>query len=144
MVGRLLLSSQFLRNVLFAGSSQRLAALLPYQSMKFFLPLATSEAQAERIHARIADRLKAMGYEITTHRIASVVHRREGRIIKDAVGYPADNDEIVLAIFKNEIGYFVCTYSQGAVWGHPVTIRYAMVESAEDFDQADFNQKGPE
>ncbi|GAB4023968.1 hypothetical protein [Spirosoma koreense] len=105
--------------------------------MKFFLPSATSDEQAERVHTRIANRLKEIGYELTAHRMASVVYRREGKLVTDTVGDPSDNDEIVLAIFKNEVGYFVCTYSQGAVWGHPATVRYSMVESAEGFDQTD-------
>lgn len=111
--------------------------------MKFFLPLATSEEQAERVYARIANRLKEIGYELTPHRIASVVYRREDKLVSYTVGAPTDQDEIVLAIFKNEVGYFVCTYNQGAVGGHPITVRYATVESAVDFDQADFNEKGP-
>ncbi len=109
--------------------------------MQFFLPLATSKEQAERVYTRIANRLKELGYELTPHRIAKVIYRREGRLISNAVGASCDNDEVVLAIFKNDVGYFVCTYSQGAVWGEPITVRYSMVESAEAFDNEVIDQK---
>lgn len=111
--------------------------------MKFFLPLATSDEQAERVHSRIADYLKEKGYELTPHRVAKINYRREGKIVSDVVGAPSANGEIVLAIFKNDVGYFICTYSQGAVWGEPIVIRYGMVESVEDFDGADFNENEP-
>ncbi len=109
--------------------------------MQFFLPLATSPQQAERIYCRIANRLKELGYALTDHRIAQVSYRREGRIVSDAVGVPCDNGEIVLAIFENDVGYFICTYSQGAVGGEPLTVRYAVVESADAFDESDIDQK---
>lgn len=112
--------------------------------MKFFLPLATSEKQAERVYARITNHVKEIGYEVTPHRIASVMYRRGDKLVNAIVGASSDNDEIILAIFKNDVGYFVCTYSQGAVWGHPMTILYPSVESAEDFDRADFNETSPE
>lgn len=111
--------------------------------MKFFLPLASNKEQAERVYGRIANRLKELGYELTTHRIAKIIYRREGKIVSDAVGSSCAIGEIVLAIFKNDIGYFICSYSQGAVWGEPITVRYSMVESAESFDDEEIDEKKP-
>ena len=111
--------------------------------MKFFLPLATSDEQAERVYSRIANRLKELGYELTSHRIAKVIYRREGKLVSDAVGAGSENGEVVLAIFKNDVGYFICTYSRGAVWGEPITARYTVVESAEAFDEEQIDQKEP-
>jgi hypothetical protein len=102
--------------------------------MKFFLPLATNDVQAERIYTRISDRLKGMGYIITSHRVRQVIYRQGQKLIGETVGAASDNGEIVLAIFKNDIGYFICTYSCGAVWGEPVVARYTVTESADFFD----------
>ncbi len=102
--------------------------------MKFFLPLATDANQTERVYNRIIDRLQNIGCAITSDRIYKVIYRREGRIVSDAVGAAADNGEIVLAIFRNDVGYFICTYSCGAVWGEPIIARYPMVEEVEYFD----------
>ncbi|PRY25906.1 hypothetical protein CLV58_13641 [Spirosoma oryzae] len=112
--------------------------------MQFFIPLATSPQQAERIHYRIVSRLTALGYALTDHRIARVIYRRDGRIISDAVGSRCDNGEIVLAIFKYDVGYAICTYSHGAVGGSPVTVGYGLVESANVFDELDSNAQGPQ
>jgi hypothetical protein len=102
--------------------------------MKFFLPLATNDVQAERIYTRISDRLKGMGYIITIHRVYKVIYRQGEKLISETVGAASDNGEIVLAIFKNDIGYFVCTYSCGAVWGEPIVARYTVTEAADFFD----------
>lgn len=85
--------------------------------MKFFLPLAADNEQAKRVYERIIDRLRSIGCELTAQRIYKVIHRREGQIITDTVGLAAENGEIVLAIFQNDVGYFICTYSCGAVLG---------------------------
>ena len=112
--------------------------------MHFFLPLATNAQQAERIHIRIANRLTEMGYELTTHRIYQVTYKRDGKIVSETVGAASSNGEIVLAIFKNDLGYFICTYSRGAVGGEPLVARYSVVESAEFFDEkaTNINQPG--
>jgi hypothetical protein len=98
------------------------------------MPLATSEVQAERIYTRIGDRLKSLGYIITSHRVHKVIYRQGQKLISETVGAASDNGEIVLAIFKNDIGYFVCTHSRGAVWGEPIVARYTVTEAADFFD----------
>lgn len=111
--------------------------------MKFFLPLATDDEQAKRVYIRIAHRLKEMGYVLTEHRISKVIYKREGKIVSEVVGSASDNGEVVLAIFKNDIGYFICTYSRGAVWGDPIVARYNVVEAAEAFDDENINPTDP-
>lgn len=103
--------------------------------MKFFLPLATSAEQTERVYARITDRLKKSGYELKADRIYKVIFREDDKLRSETVGAASDNGEIVLAIFNNDIGYFICTYSTGAVWGEPTVVRYLAVESVELFDK---------
>lgn len=113
----------------------RRLALLNLSIMKFFLPLATSTEQAERIYKRIFDRLKQSGYKLTPERIYKVIYREGDQLKSETVGASSSNGEIILAIFQNDIGYFVCTYSTGAVWGDPTIAEYLMVESAEKFDE---------
>jgi hypothetical protein len=102
--------------------------------MKFFMPLTTNDVQAERIHRRIADRLKGMGRSLSPSRVSRVVYERDGKMSNEAVGSPSDNGEIVLAIFKDEIGYNICTYSRGVVWGNPMMAHYSVTQWAELFD----------
>ncbi|CCH52012.1 hypothetical protein BN8_00979 [Fibrisoma limi BUZ 3] len=45
-----------------------------------------------------------MGYKL-------YAHRREGKLVSDTVGIPSGNDEVVLAIFKNEV---VISFAQTA------------------------------
>lgn len=102
--------------------------------MFFFLPLATSAEQAERVYARINDRLKKSGYKLTSKRIYKVIYHKNSQLISETVGAVSSNGELVLAIFQNDTGYFICTYSTGAVWGEPTIAKYLTVESAEIFD----------
>lgn len=103
--------------------------------MKFFLPLASSDEQAVRIYRRITNRLQNSGYTLQPDRIYKVIYRQGDRLRSETVGTVSDNGEIVLAIFQNDIGYFICTYSTGAVWGEPTLARYLLVESTELFDE---------
>ena len=103
--------------------------------MKFFLPLATSAEQTERVYQRICDRLKLNGYELKPERIYKVIYRQGDKLQSETVGAASDNGEIVLPIFQNDIGYFICTYSSGAGWGEPTVARYLVVESVEIFDE---------
>lgn len=103
--------------------------------MKFFLPLATSAEQTERVYVRITNRLKKSGYELKLPRIYKVIYREDDKLKSQTVGGSSDNGEIVLAIFQNDIGYFICTYSTGAVWGEPTVARYLAVESVELFEE---------
>ena len=91
--------------------------------MKFFLPFTIDPIQAERVYDRIGERLKGMGYDVTDVRVHKVIFRRGDKLVSETVGGASDNGEIVLAIFKNHIGYFICTYSQGVVWGDPIVAR---------------------
>ena len=102
--------------------------------MKFFMPLATNAEQAERVYLRISNYLKGSGYELKAPRIYKVIYRDGDRLRSETVGGASDQGEIVLAIFQNDIGYFICTYSTGAVWGKPTVAEYLMVESVEEFD----------
>lgn len=102
--------------------------------MKFFIPLATGEQQAERIYNRIIKRLEGLACEVTASRVYKVIYQMDGRTVSDTVGAAAQNGEVVLAIFRNDVGYFICTYSRGAVWGEPIIARHPLVLSVEYFE----------
>lgn len=103
--------------------------------MKFFLPLATSPEQTERVYQRISEYLKVSGYELRPQRIYKVIYRDGDQLRSETVGGATQKGEIVLAIFQNDIGYFICTYSTGAVWGQPSVVKYLAVESVEAFEE---------
>ncbi len=103
--------------------------------MKFFFPFAPETVQAERMYARIVARLNKMGYELTAERIYRVVYKRDGITVTETVGAVSANGEVVMAIFKNHIGYFICTYSCGAAGGEPMVARYSVTQSIELFNE---------
>lgn len=102
--------------------------------MKFFLPLATSSEQTERVYKRIIDQLNRSGYPVKPERIHKLIHKEKDGLKSETVGDVSSNGEIVLAIFENDVGYFICTYSTGAVWGDPTLVYYLLTESVELFD----------
>ena len=53
----------------------------------------------------------------------------------ETVGKTSDDGEAVMAIFKDHIGFFICTYTHGVVSGEPIVARYSAIESYELFDE---------
>ncbi|MEZ0538610.1 hypothetical protein [Fibrella arboris] len=112
--------------------------------MKFFIPFTINPIQAERVYNRVAKRIRSMGYDLKSDRIYKVIFRRGDKLVSETVGAASDNGEVVVTIFKDNIGYFVCTYSHGVVWGEPTLARYTEVESVDFFDKADVVLSGAE
>lgn len=105
------------------------------QPMKFFIPFASDETQAQRILVRIEEHLRKDGFEPLKATVYEVNYLLDEVLISEAVGRLSNqNDELVMAIFKNDRGYLVCTYSRGAVWGSPIIAHYKNVESVIAFD----------
>jgi|GEM_PF-5982380 len=86
------------------------------------------------MYLRITDRLRSIGYETTSERVYQVTFYRRSKIVTETVGKTSDEGELVLAIFKDHIGFFVCTYTHGVVLGEPKVARYSAVESSELFE----------
>ncbi|MBO0947162.1 hypothetical protein [Fibrella forsythiae] len=105
--------------------------------MKFFIPFTVDPIQAERVYHRIAERIKSLGYDIKSERIYQVIFRLGDKLVSETIGAASDNGEIVLTIFKDHVGYFICTYSHGVVWGEPTMARYSEIESVDFFEKAD-------
>lgn len=103
--------------------------------MKFFIPLSTDDQQMERIYHRIKLRLFKLGYGPFYERTYQIVFRRDSQLVVDTVGDLCPISlEKVLAIFKNDRGFMIVSYSRGAVGGEPIVINYGIVEAVTYFD----------
>jgi hypothetical protein len=49
----------------------------------------------------------------------------------------AVNDEIIRAIFKNDRGYLICTYSRAVSWGAPIIAHHKDIQTIIPFDEKD-------
>jgi len=104
--------------------------------MKFFIPLSTDEIQMERIYQRIEQRLLQLEYGPFYERTYQIIFRRDGQLMVDTVGdFCPISLETVLAIFKNDRGFMVVSYSRGAVGGEPIVINSGIVEAVTFFAQ---------
>ena len=102
--------------------------------MKFFLPFSTTSRQAERICQRVEKRLTGMGFAPLKERVYQVIFYRDGQLVTDTVGQACPlSGEIVLMIFKNDLGYLVCSYSRGVTGGEPLLVQYSTIQSVTPF-----------
>ncbi|GAB3255857.1 hypothetical protein GCM10027347_17290 [Larkinella harenae] len=102
--------------------------------MKFFIPFITEEVQLKRIYKRIVDHLGKLGYEPLVDRIYQVDYFQDETLVTEAVGrVSATSSEVVMAIFKNDSGYLICSYSRGVASGHPIISDYKHVQSVIEF-----------
>lgn len=105
--------------------------------MEFFVPFSTNAQQAERICERIEKRLNGMGFSPLKERMYQVVFYRDSLLVTDTVGQICPlSGEIVMAIFKNDLGYLICSYSRGVTGGDPLLAKYSTVQSVTAFDES--------
>ena len=103
--------------------------------MRFFIPFATDEPQMERIYTRIQHRLENMEYGPFHERVYRLIFRRDGSQVIDTVGELCPiKKETVIAIFKNDRGYMICSYSSGAVGGEPIVVNNQAIEAVDFFE----------
>ncbi len=106
--------------------------------MTFFIPFAANPIQADRICQRTQQRLIALGYSPLTDRVYEIQFYRDGRLLTDTIGDLCPiTGETVMLIFKNDVGYLVCSYSRGVAGGEPLIIKYNTIESVTLFDDSD-------
>lgn len=98
--------------------------------MKFFIPFAESEEQAERIYSHIKEFLKTEYSRFSTdERIYSIEFTRDGVNYKETVGQPSQvNGEVVIAILQCNGIYHICTNNRGVARNEP------MLASADDVE----------
>lgn len=106
-----------------------------YCHMKFFVPAATDQQEAERVYAKIREFVKKdTGDSLTNRRIASLTFFHEGVSYHAAVGDVFERiGEPVIAIFEGRLIY-VCTVNRGALRGGPVLVGIDEVRSLIDFE----------
>lgn len=90
--------------------------------MKFFVPLAENDAQAESVYRSIA---KFVSASVSNLRIYKLAWEHKGQAMQCEVGKPLPSyyetgQEPVLAIFDCGNVYKICTPSRGGLRGGPV------------------------
>ena len=106
--------------------------------MKFFIPFSVNAQQMERVCKRVEKRLIDLGFAPLKERIYQVVFHRGNQLVTDTVGQPCPvTGEIVMMIFKNDVGYLVCSYSRGVAGGDPVLAQYNTVTSVTAFEDSE-------
>lgn len=103
--------------------------------MKFFLPYATDEAQAESVYAGIKKfAAEQTGWPITDRRIRSIEYRHEGKEYTAEVGEVNNrNGETVIAILESKT-YLVCTPNRCVRRGEPMYVGIQEVSKTETFE----------
>lgn len=105
--------------------------------MKFFIPSSVDAEQTERICRRVEKRLIGMGFSPLKERIYQISFYRNGQLVTDTVGQPCPlTGEITMLIFKNDVGYLICSYSRGIAGGDPLLVQFSTIQSVVAFDEA--------
>jgi len=104
--------------------------------MKFFIPHAKDEKQAEKVLQGIIKFAKEeIGWDITNRRIFSISYTHEGKKYHSEVGQIDDRvSEEVIAILESHI-YFVCTPNRGVIRGMPVLVGREEAKEIIDFEK---------
>lgn len=104
--------------------------------MRFFVPFAEDDAQAERVYSSIAH---FHGCSVTPSRISALRWEHNGETMEARVGqalptYYRTGDEPVLAIIDAGHVYFVCTPNRGGARGEPVMAGKGLGSTPSCFD----------
>jgi hypothetical protein len=89
--------------------------------MKFFMPNATDEQEAEQVYKAIKEHAeKAVDQKTSNRRIFRINYEHDKKNHTAEVGKPDTmTGEIVLAIFES-YSYLICTPNRGGFNGHPI------------------------
>ena len=103
--------------------------------MKFFVPGASNEMEAERIwNATVAFAKHTSGWDIVDRKIFQISYVHEGKSYLDEVGKPNQrNKEVVCAILESN-AYLVCTGNRGVLSGEPILVGKSPMVSVKDFE----------
>jgi hypothetical protein len=104
--------------------------------MKFFVPEAENEEQAERVYQSVREFVAEQAMPLDDRRIFSIKYTHDGTQYYAEVGQThALNGERVIAILKarNYGLYYVCTPNRGVVRGGPILVGEHHTISTVDF-----------
>jgi len=109
--------------------------------MKFFIPFAENDAEAEAIYADIRRFVVQMTHRnLSDQRFNKIVvdgDSPDGELKEIRVGMKCFvNDEVVIAILsdKNRRSFLICTPSRGIERDRPIAFKERAVQQAELFD----------
>ncbi len=103
--------------------------------MKFFIPHAKDEAEAESVYDSIRKwAIDSTGQSVEDRRIYRITWRHEGHTYESTVGKPDGRlGGEVIAILEGVAVYLVCTPSRGVARGHPMYVGKDEAILVEDF-----------
>ena len=106
--------------------------------MKFFLPHAKDEAEAESVYDGIKKfLLQELGADCSPRRVRLLEYVHEGKTYRAEVGQDHSlNKEPVIAILYEPMRrlYHVCTPNRGVIRGGSILVGESSVHHVEDFD----------
>jgi hypothetical protein len=92
--------------------------------MRFFVPDARDDAEAERVYQAVVRFVADNVFPVSAERYYALDYYHNGRAMRAVVGRPDEQTgEIVIAILKaqHEGGpYMICTEQHGVARGHPL------------------------
>lgn len=103
--------------------------------MKFFIPSAEDEVQAEEIYEAIKKFAKlTLGWDVTDRRIFSIRYRYHSSEFYDEVGKKSKiNGEEVTAILESN-AFLICTPTRGELRDLPILVGKSSAISVVDFE----------
>jgi hypothetical protein len=105
--------------------------------MKFFIPAAATENEAERVYGAIKAYLaQELGADVSPRRIRSLQYVHNRKNYSSVVGEEeSDGSGIVVAILFDQTRslYLVCTPYRGVISGSPILVGEHEVRTVSDF-----------
>jgi len=106
--------------------------------MKFFIPVAESDEQAEDVYKSIKEHLgKELDARFSDRRVSALSYIHKGKHYSAEVGKPENGvGEVVIAILFEPMRslYHVCTPNRGVIRGMSILVGSNEVQSSTDFD----------
>lgn len=81
------------------------------------MPFTVGMLEADQLYRQSVGRLTSIGFEVSPCRIYKLIYWTNRQLIKHQVGDLAINGELIAAILKSDVGYFVGTYSSNQTSG---------------------------
>ncbi|MEP7212322.1 MAG: hypothetical protein ABI791_04565 [Acidobacteriota bacterium] len=105
--------------------------------MKFFIPAAASEEEAESVYSATKSFAhQQTGFEPSDRRIYGLAYRHEGKDYYAEVGAVHSRlGETVVAILETPQVFFVCTANRSVLRGEPMLVGKHGVKNIIDFEK---------
>jgi|SRR5437879_1411829 len=105
--------------------------------MKFFVPHAKDEIQANQIYASSKKFCEDQtGWRVLPKKVRALRYRHDGSEYLAAVGAQDYSEGEVLCIFESEVTFLICTANRGVFRGFPILVGRQEVSDIEHFDES--------